>query len=192
MQTEGFLNHNGDVRNLVVYKVSQQISVLTEIFVRRFLPLSSRTVGQMQQAARSCKQNIVEGSKAAVTSKETEIKLTNVARASLAELEEDYIDYLLFNGLERWVGNHVRLQQLRVYVRTQAFEEEYIQLGQRLPAEDFCNLMITLVKQAQYLLDRMLQVQEQRFLEEGGIREAMSKARREARNNRNGPQDNRK
>ncbi|MDE6668999.1 MAG: four helix bundle suffix domain-containing protein, partial [Muribaculaceae bacterium] len=86
--------------------------------------------------------------------------------------------------------NNIRLQQLRTYVRTQIFEEEYMQLGQRLPAEDFCNLMITLIKQTQYLLDRMLQVQEQRFLQEGGIREAMSKARREARNNRNDPKNN--
>lgn len=78
-----FLKSRGDVRNLKAYKVALIISDSTEIFVRKFISRGSRTVDQMQQAARSCKQNIVEGSEAAKTSAETEIKLTNVARASL-------------------------------------------------------------------------------------------------------------
>lgn len=96
------MNHKGDVRNLLVYQLALKISMITEIFVQRFLARGSRTIDQMQQAARSCKQNIVEGSQAASTSKETEIKLTNVARASLGELEEDYMDYLLFHQLPLW------------------------------------------------------------------------------------------
>ena len=87
-----FLKHRGDVRQLTVYKVATQISVITEFFVGKYIPSSSRTTDQMQQAARSCKQNIVEGSEASTTSKETEIKLTNVARASLGELYDDYLD----------------------------------------------------------------------------------------------------
>ena len=75
-----FLKSRGDVRNLKAYKVSVIISYATEIFVRKFISRGSRTIDQMQQAARSCKQNIVEGSEAAKTSAETEIKLTNVAR----------------------------------------------------------------------------------------------------------------
>lgn len=95
-----FLHSNGDYRTLLSYRLAQKISVVTEIFVERFLQRGSRTVDQMQQAARSCKQNIVEGSAAAITSKETELKLTNVARASLCELQEDYEDYLAFRGLK--------------------------------------------------------------------------------------------
>ncbi|MBD5196854.1 MAG: four helix bundle protein [Bacteroidales bacterium] len=175
------VKYNGDVRNLRVYKCSQIISCLTEKFVEKYIRKGSRTIDQMQQAARSCKQNIVEGSQAAPTSKETEIKLTNVANASLGELEEDFIDYLAFNELKIWEKNHLRTEKLRTYLRSQKFETEYMQLADKLNAEEFCNLMITLIKQTQYLLSKMIESQERRFLEEGGIREAMTRARIEYR-----------
>lgn len=181
-----FLQHNGDYRNLLAYKLAQKISIITEIFVERFIRKGSRTVDQMQQASRSCKQNIVEGSAAAATSKETEIKLTNVARASLSELEEDYVDYLMFNNLQLWAKDHPRTLRMREYIRSDKFDGEYQQLCLRLPPEEYCNLAITLIKQTQYLLDRMLQSQQQRFLQQGGIREAMSKARREYRSQQSG------
>ncbi len=176
-----FIQHNGDYRNLLTYKLAQRISVVTEIFVSRFIAKGSRTVDQMQQASRSCKQNIVEGSAASATSKETEIKLTNVARASLSELEEDYFDYLTFHNMPLWEKNSPRTLRLRGYIRSGRFDSEYRELCQRLPAEEYCNLAITLIRQTQYLLDRMLQSQQRRFLEQGGIREAMSNARREYR-----------
>lgn len=176
-----FLHSNGDYRTLLSYRLAQKISVVTEIFVERFLQRGSRTVDQMQQAARSCKQNIVEGSAAAITSKETEIKLTNVARASLCELQEDYEDYLAFRGLKPWSKEHPRIQRLRAYVRSDGFDREYVELCRRLPAEEFCNLALTLIIQTEYLLDKMLVAQQRRFLESGGIREAMSAARRDYR-----------
>ena len=176
-----FLHSNGDYRTLLSYRLAQKISVVTEIFVERFLQRGSRTVDQMQQAARSCKQNIVEGSAAAITSKETEIKLTNVARASLCELQEDYEDYLAFRGLKPWPKEHPRIQRLRAYVRSDGFDGEYVELCRRLPAEEFCNLALTLIIQTEYLLDKMLVAQQRRFLENGGIREAMSAARRKYR-----------
>lgn len=178
-----FLKSAGDYRNLLVYRLAVKISVITEIFVKRFIASASRTKDQMQQAARSCKQNIVEGSAASATSKETEIKLTNVARASLSELEEDYVDYLAFHHLSLWAKDYPRTLQLRSYIKTDKFDEEYEELCERLPAEEFCNMAITLIKQTQYLLDRMLQSQQRRFLEQGGIREAMSNARKEYRKN---------
>ena len=177
------VNHNGDVRNLLVYQLALKISVITEIFVERFLSRGSRTIDQMQQAARSCKQNIVEGSQAASTSKETEIKLTNVARASLGELEEDYMDYLLFHNMSLWGKDHPRIFRLRTFIKTSDFKENYRTLCLKLPAEEFCNLAITLIKQTQYLLDRLIASQEKRFLEEGGIRESMTRARLKYRNN---------
>ena len=84
---------HGGYKKLIVYRKSDVIYQGTVAFCRRFLPAhGDRTVDQMTQAARSCKQNIAEGSAASGTSKETEIKLTNVARATLDELIEDYLD----------------------------------------------------------------------------------------------------
>lgn len=176
-----FIHSNGDYRTLLSYRLALKISVITEIFVERFLQRGSRTIEQMQQAARSCKQNIVEGSAAAPTSKETEIKLTNVARASLCELQEDFADYLEFHGMAVWPKDHPRVRKLREYVRSDGFDKEYVELCRRLPAEEFCNLAITLIIRTEYLLDRMIAAQQRRFLQNGGIREAMSGARREYR-----------
>lgn len=178
----GFLKFRGDVRNLKAYKVAMIIFDSTEIFVRKFISRGSRTVDQMQQAARSCKQNIVEGSEAAKTSAETEIKLTNVARASLGELLDDYMDYLRFNSLQIWGKEHPRISKLRDYLKSDRFQSEYVELCHRLSAEEYCNLMITLIKQEQFLLDRMLIKMQERFLKEGGIREQMTRARLQQRN----------
>lgn len=179
-----FLKHRGDVRQLTVYKVSTQISVVTEYFVKRYIPPSSRTTDQMQQAARSCKQNIVEGSEASTTSKETEIKLTNVARASLGELYDDYLDFLNFRGLPVWseCGNP-RLARLKEYTSSKDFQQGYRELLPRLSIEEICNLALTLIKQAQYMLDGMLRRQQEQFLQDGGIREQMTRARLDYRRN---------
>lgn len=178
-----FLHPNGDPHNLTAYKISVMIYVITEHFISRFVNSRSRNIDQMQQAARSCKQNIVEGNAAATTSKETEIKLTNVARASLSGLEEDYLDYLVFNNLPKWGFDHPRLLKMRQFVKTRELEENYRALLPKLNAEELCNLAITLIKQTQYLLDRLMQRQQERFLREGGIREQMYRARSEFRNN---------
>ena len=101
MATKIILPHGG-YRNLLTYKKSDVIYQGTVVFVKRFLQRGDRTIDQMVQAARSGKQNIVEGSEASATSKETELKLTNVAKASLEELLEDYLDYLKVHGLPEW------------------------------------------------------------------------------------------
>ena len=81
--------------NLFFYQKAVTLYQMTVVFCRRFLPAhGDRTVDQMVQAARSGKQNIVEGFADGVTSTEMELKLLNVARASIKELKEDYIDYL--------------------------------------------------------------------------------------------------
>ncbi len=181
-----FLKSRGDVRQLTVYKVATQISVVTEYFVKRYIPPTSRTTDQMQQAARSCKQNIVEGSEASATSKETEIKLTNVARASLGELYDDYLDYLNFHSLPVWSEcGHTRLARMREYTSSEEFRQGYRELLTRLSAAEVCNLALTLIKQAQYMLDGMLRRQQEQFLSEGGIREQMTRARLDYRNNQN-------
>lgn len=102
MSEESFLPPHGNYRELLSYQKAEVIYDLTFRFCQRFLRQGDRTIDQMVQAARSGKQNIVEGSKASVTSTETEIKLTNVARASLEELLEDYRDFLRVRDLAIW------------------------------------------------------------------------------------------
>lgn len=137
---------------------------------------------QMVQAARSGKQNIAEGSAASSTSRETEIKLTNVAKASLEELLVDYEDYLRVNGLGIWNEQHPRYHQMREYAKSDKFHGEYTILYEKLNAEEYCNLCITLINQATYMLRRLIDKQQQLFVEQGGIREQMTRARLEYRN----------
>ena len=136
----------------------------------------------MIQAARSGKQNIAEGNQAATTSSETEIKLTNVAKASLEELLIDYEDYLRVHGLEQWQQNNPRMEILRQYTRTKRFLEEYPTLFDKMNEEEICNLSITLIHQAMYMLHRLLETMQRRFVSEGGIKEQMLSARLNYRN----------
>ena len=178
----GFLPHGGGYKKLKVYQVTEIIYDLTYHFTRRFLRAGDRTVDQMVQAARSGKQNIAEGSAASSTSRETEIKLTNVAKASLEELLVDYEDYLRVNGLCQWDKTHPRYAQMRSYAKSDALKTEYTTLYNRLNGEEYCNLCITLINQATYMLRKLLDKQQQAFVEQGGIREQMTRARLEYRN----------
>ncbi|HEX9776717.1 MAG TPA: four helix bundle protein, partial [Geopsychrobacteraceae bacterium] len=103
----------GDYQTLLSYQKSEVVYQLTYRFCQRFLRRGDRTIDQMVQAARSGKQNIIEGSKAAPTSKEMEIKLTNVARASLEELLEDYRDFLKVRDLVIWDKNSTEARYVR-------------------------------------------------------------------------------
>ncbi len=136
----------------------------------------------MVQAARSGKQNIVEGSRAAGTSKEMEIKLTNVARASLEELLEDYRDFLRTRHLEEWSADHAYTHRLRALNRTPGANYETFRRG--IEHDDpaiAANVIIGLIKLTTYLLDRQLRKLEAEFLRQGGLREAMTRARRSFR-----------
>ena len=115
---DSFIPAHGGYRKLRSYQKAQIVFDATVFFCRRFLDKRDRTVDQMIQAARSGKQNIVEASQASGTSKEMEIKLTNVARASLAELEEDYQDFLRTRGLLEWPPQHAYSRRLRALNRT--------------------------------------------------------------------------
>ncbi|MCM1310432.1 MAG: four helix bundle suffix domain-containing protein [Bacteroides sp.] len=178
-----FLPKAGGYRNLLAYQLSEAIYDLTVVFTRRFLQVKDRTVDQMVQAARSGKQNIAEGSAASATSKETEIKLTNVAKASLEELLLDYQDYLRVNNLQQWSMNYHRLQRLRNYIRSDEFKANPTANSDRYSPEEYCNLCITLINQTTYLLRKLIEKQQQQFLEQGGIKELMYRARINYRNN---------
>ena len=173
---------HGGYRKLIVYRKSETIYQGTVAFCRRFLPArGDRTVDQMVQAARSCKQNIAEGSAASGTSKETEIKLTNVARATLDELREDYLDRLRARGAEPWAADDERSVAARAFAKAHPDWDDWKELFESRPEETLCNLMLTLCHQARTLLDGMIRRQEEDFLTFGGVRERMHAARTEAR-----------
>jgi four helix bundle suffix protein len=158
-----------------VYKVTEIIYDITYYFTRHYLSHGDRTVDQMVQAARSGKQNIAEGNQAAATSSETEIKLTNVAKASLEELLVDYEDYLRVHGFGQWDTQHPRYEKMRRYARSEQIKSDYTLTMQRMNDEELANLAITLIHQAIYMLHRLLVTMQNRFVSEGGIKEQMYK-----------------
>lgn len=180
----GFIPPHGDYEKLLSYRKAEAIYDITFRFCQRFLTKGDRTIDQMIQAARSGKQNIAEGSKASGTSKEMEIKLTNVARASLEELLVDFRDFLRVRDLSLWNKN----SKEALYVRklgTQRDEsfETYRVFCETRPAEVVANIAICLIHQANYLLDRQIRRLERDFVKEGGMRERMTRARLRHRNN---------
>ena len=115
---DGFIPPHGGYRKLLSYQRSEVVYDATVRFCEQNFDRYDRTFGQMVQAARSGKQNIIEASMASATSKATEIKLTNVARASLEELMEDYRDFLRVRGFEEWRSDHPFAKRLGELVRT--------------------------------------------------------------------------
>ncbi len=173
-----FLPQHGHYRNLRVYKAAEALYDITFIFCRRFLSSKvDRTVDQMIQAARSGKQNIAEGNQAATTSSETEIKLTNVAKASLEELLVDYEDYLRTRQLTQWDTQHPRYSKMRNWTKTEDFSINHAFRAEQLSDEEVANLGITLCHQIIYMLNNLLKTLQDRFVTQGGIKERMHAAR---------------
>ncbi|MDP3468400.1 MAG: four helix bundle suffix domain-containing protein [Daejeonella sp.] len=180
---EGFIPKHGGYRNLITYQKSEIIYDGTIYFTKRFFTRYDRTIDQMVQAARSGKQNIVEASMASGTSKEMEIKLTNVARASLEELRIDYEDYLRSNKQEIWDKEHKYVARLRELNKIPNPNYETFKKGIENENPEICaNVMIGLIRLVSYLLNKQIKSLEQSFLKEGGLRERMTKARIELRN----------
>ncbi|MDP2336977.1 MAG: four helix bundle suffix domain-containing protein [Bacteroidota bacterium] len=178
----GFIPKHGGYRNLITYQKSEIIYDGTIYFTKRFFNKYDRTIDQMVQAARSGKQNIVEASMASGTSKETEIKLTNVARASLEELRIDYEDFLRSNKHEIWDKEHRFVARLRELNKIPNPSYETFKKGIENENPEICaNVMIGLIKLVSYLLYNQIKSLEQSFLKEGGLRERMTKARIEQR-----------
>ena len=183
----GILRHVPQWKDLWFYQKSEVLYQLTYKFCERFLPPhGDRTVDQMVQAARSGKQNISEGNRAAATSSETEIKLTNVAKASLEELLNDYEDYLRVRNLPQWDAQHPRYEKMRQYARSEQIKKDYKSIIHRMTDEEMANLCITLIHQATYMLRKLLETMQNRFVTEGGIKERMYQSRVAYRNNQRG------
>lgn len=172
---------SGNYRNLTVYQKAECIYDITFYFVNKYLTKGDRTVDQMLQSARSGKQNIAEGAAASITSRQTELKLTNVARASLQELLTDYEDYLRVRGLTTWDKNSDKAIQTRRACMAHNDSAYYRNAIAARTDETIANIAITLICQTDFMLRKLLQSIERRFIEEGGIRERMTAARIEAR-----------
>ena len=180
--TDIILPHSG-YKKLIVYKIK-----------RCHLPRHHRVLPTVPSAARGPygrpdgpgsvqlhKQNIAEGSAAAGTSLERQIRLTNVARATLDELLEDYLDFLKAHGDAEWPMESGKKTTAREFAKAHAGWEDWQPLFESRPAETLCNLMIVPIQQGRYMRDRMLQWQADDFKAHGGVRERMYAARAETR-----------
>ena len=195
--------------------LSQIVYDGTVVFCARFLPRKFRMVDQMTQAARSGKQNIVEGSRVSGTSKKMELKLVGVARASLEELLEDYRDFLRQNGYDLWARDHERAVFIRRLHRravdgvaqndrtdlsdptdlsdrqkgaTESYALYKTYIEEKSP-ETAANTLVCLIHQCNYLLDRLIRKLENDFVESGGFTERMYRARSDRRRSTNRSDD---
>lgn len=165
-------------QKLYFYRKSVVLYQMTVAFCRRFFPsYGDRTVDQMVQAARSGKQNIVEGHADGVTSTEMELKLLNVARASFKELLEDYIDYLTAHGLSQWAPGSPRYDRMMHFCRYHNDLPEYEPYFDLWDHEEMANTAITLCHMVDKMLYTHLETKEKDFVEHGGIKERMHAAR---------------
>ena len=188
--SDGIIPPHGGYRKLKTFQIAELIYDDTMIFCNRFIPKNSRTHDQMVQAARSGSRNIPEGSEASATSKKTELKLTNVAKASLEELLLDYEAFLRQHGLPLWDKNSPQALSVRGKYRSNRSDpSDKSDLSDKLnpydiataSAEVAANTLICLINQATYLLKRQLQRLERDFLEQGGITERLYQKRMEFR-----------
>jgi four helix bundle suffix protein len=203
MTQKGFLPKKGNYKSLLSYQKSVIIYDCTFIFCERFFKKRDRTIDQMVQAARSGKQNIIEGAKASLTSTGTEIKLVNVARASLEELLEDYQDFLRVRNFDPWLKNSKQASYVRnlssgkieppeitdqkisnqqnglsdEFSPKDKIHKSFVHFLKTRSSEVCANIMICLINQCNFLLDRQIKKLEENFTKQGGLRERMYNAR---------------
>lgn len=172
------LKRQSNWTNLYFYQKSDVLYQLTVVFCERFLPrYGDRTLDQMVQAARSGKQNIVEGLADGITSTELQLKLLNVARASLQELHEDYRDYLHSHNQEQWGSAHPRFKPMQDYCKSNNNVAQYKHYFERWTDVEMANCAITLCHMTDVLIMRYIQKLDSAFVQEGGIKERMHAAR---------------
>lgn len=206
MSGESLIPKHGGYRKLKSFQTAQLVYDVTVRFCDRYVGRATRTHDQMVQAARSGVQNIAEGSLASGTSKKTELKLTNVARASLEELRLDYEDFLRQRGLAQWQPEHpvlrrfkarrcVTMEEFAGWVgveltrtgtdgqgRTRTKDKSVrVRGSQWRSAELAANGALSLLNVCCYLLDRQLGAQANAFEREGGFTERLYRVRTEKR-----------
>jgi restriction system protein len=182
------LRPSGGYRSLRSFQAATVIYDATVSFCDRFVSKRSRTHDQMVQAARSGRQNIAEGSRAAATSSQTELRLVNVARASLDELLLDYEDFLRQRGLLQWEKDDRQAQAVRQVGRKHPSDPtdqaDYAAYAAWLNHDNpavIANAVICLIHQTNFLLDRQITGLERQFIEDGGYSERLAAARLEHR-----------
>ena len=178
MSNKEFIRLDNNYRTLKAFQKAECIYDVTYYFANKFLTKGDRTIDQMVQAARSGKQNLAEGNIDGVTSKEMEIKLTNVNRASLHELLLDYEDYLRVRGLEQWSFNDPRCVQTREFCKRHLDSAVFREKIKDRSDETIANIAITLIHQCDVLIKGLIEWQKKNFLENGGIKEEMYRARK--------------
>lgn len=183
---EPLIQKHGGYRNLITFQLARLIFDITVRFCNRFIGRGSRTHDQMVQAARSGVQNIAEGSQASRTSKKTELKLTNVARASLEELKLDYEDFLRQRNLVKWLHD-ANLRQEIINRRFQTVDQFSLWVKETAKkqrgniSEIAANGVLVLLHVACALLDRQIKSQAEAFQREGGFTERLYRMRLQAR-----------
>jgi restriction system protein len=183
------LRPSGGYRKLRSYQVSTVIYDATVSFCERFVDRHSRTVDQMVQAARSGGKNIAEGSRAAATTSQTELRLVNVARASLEELLLDYEDYLRQHHHRQWDKDDPKAREVRAVGRQldqtdqpdrtdpAVHYQSYARWLEHTDPAVVANTLICLIHQTNYLLDQQISALERNFVQEGGYSEQLAAAR---------------
>ena len=176
--SERVLLEGANWKELRFYQKSEALYQMTFVFCDRFLPKhGDRTVDQMRQAARSGKQNIIEGSEDGKTSTEMELTLLNVSRSSIHELREDYKDYLLTRRLALWDKLHPRYKKMRDFTRAHNLLEDYEPYFTKWSDEEMANIGYTLCCQIDVMMNGYLATLEERFRTEGGMKERMYRVR---------------
>lgn len=172
------LQNEVPVRNLYFYQKTEVAYALTFHFVKRFLPAKGdRTVDQMLQAARSGKQNIIEGLADGITSTEMQLKLLNIARSSLKELRADYEDYLQTRHLTVWNTQHPRYDEMLQFCRNHNLVADYEPFFSKWNDEELCNIALTLLHMTDKMMKTYLTALDKQFVTQGGIKERMYAAR---------------
>ena len=175
--------NNNLYRNLIAYRKAVVIYDLTYHFCERFIAIGDRTKDQMVQAARSGKQNIVEGKAASLTSAESHLNLLGVARASFQELLEDYTDYLRTRKLRIWGTDSKEVEAMRELGLSHDDPKFFLELAESRNDEVIANMAIVLLYQEDVLLRKHIEKQIKRFVDEGGFRESLTKARKDKKRN---------
>lgn len=176
--------NRGNYKNLICYKKTDIIFQITFYFAHKYLKSSDRTIDQMIQAARSGKQNIIEGSAASATSTKTEIRLINVAKSSLRELLEDYEDFLKTRNLRIWEKGSLEYETMRKLGREHDEPDFFMKIIETRPPETIANMAVILLNQADFLLYKLLEKLEDQFINNGGFSERMYKLRKDNRDKR--------
>ena len=171
------MSNIGPHSTLKAYRKAEVIYDMTYYFCEKYLRKGDRTIDQMVQAARSGKQNIIEGMAVGETSKEMLLKLLYIAKGSLQELLADYKDYLRVRNLRIWKADSVEVRAMRKLGLQYDESKSFLELAVTRSDEVVANMIIVLIHQADVLIRQYYDWNYEKFLKEGGYREKLTRER---------------